>query len=83
MSTVSRERVRERKTGAIHSVGVALTSSSRRGAIRECAADKERNSDLEGRSIMKTAQNKKKRLSFHRPSQYPLPHGLLIAFEEE
>jgi len=83
MSTVSRERVRERKTGATHSVGVALTSScSGRRAVRECAADKERNSDLEGGSIMKTAQ-KKKRLSFHRPSQYPLPHGLLIAFEEE
>jgi|GEM_PF-2780473 len=41
---------------------------------------KRRDSYPEGRIRMLTAKSRRTRLSFERPSQYPLPHGLLIGF---
>ena len=40
----------------------------------------EKNFKPEGRAKMNTIQNKRTRLSFDRPPQYPLPKGLLIGF---
>ena len=41
---------------------------------------KEKNFKPEGKAKMNTIRNKRTRLSFERPSQYPLPKGLLIGF---
>ncbi len=40
----------------------------------------EKNFNPEGGSKMNTTRNKRTRLSFDRPSPYPLPKGLLIGF---
>jgi len=40
----------------------------------------EKNFKPEGREKMNTIRNKRTRLSFDRPSPYPLPKGLLIGF---
>jgi len=43
-------------------------------------AKREKKFNPEGGSKMFTTRNKRTRLSFDRPSQYPLPQGLLIGF---
>lgn len=60
--------------------GIVLERSFEEVSISLPKIKKEKNFKPERRAKMNTIRNKRTRLSFERPSQYPLPKGLIIGF---
>jgi len=69
-----------KKEGKKMKKGIVLERSFEEVSISLPEIKKEKNFKPEGRAKMNTIRNKRTRLSFERPSQYPLPKGLIIGF---